>query len=107
MESFRLQKLVNELGQITHLTIGGFLVVEQAQQIKKELVDVQKNLSGALCVDILEVDDIDISFVQLMVAFTKKMKESEIKFSLKWNLDEEQQLLFKNVGLSYELNLND
>jgi anti-anti-sigma regulatory factor len=107
MESVIFQKLTNEQGQITNLTISGFLVVEQARQLKKEMVEVLKNINDSVDIEIIEVEDIDISFIQLMVAFTKQLNETGIRFKLKWNLDEDQRVLLENVGLSYELYMND
>lgn len=107
MESVKFQKLTNEQGLITHLKMGGLLVVEYAQHIKKELVDTLENLSKTVEIQIGEVDDIDISFIQLIIAYTKRIAEKEIKFNLKWELEEDQRLLFENVGLSYELFIND
>ncbi|MBL7969250.1 MAG: hypothetical protein JNK09_19765 [Prolixibacteraceae bacterium] len=107
MESVKFQKLTNEQGLITHLKVGGLLVVEHAQYIKKELVDTLGNLNDSVEIQICEVDDIDISFIQLIIAYTKRVAENGIKFHLKWELEEDQRLLFENVGLSYELFIND
>ena len=107
MESVKFQKLTNGQGLITHLKIGGILVVDYAQNIKKELVDTLDNLDETVEIKICEVDDIDISFIQLIIAYTKRITEKGIKFQLKWELEEDQRLLFENVGLSYELFMND
>jgi len=107
MESVKFQKITNEQGLIFHVKIGGLLVVEYAQNIKKELVDTLENLNKTLEIQIGEVDDIDISFIQLIIAYTKRIAEKGIKFNLKWELEEDQRLLFENVGLSYELFIND
>ncbi len=107
MDSVKFQKLTNGQGLITNLKIGGILAVDYAQYIKKELVDTLDNLNEALEIQICEVDDIDISFIQLIIAYTKHIAEKGIKFQLKWELEEDQRLLFENVGLSYELFMND
>ena len=107
MESVKFQKLTNEQGLITSLKIGGLLVVEYAQHIKKELVDTLDNLNEIMEIKIGEVDDIDVSFIQLIIVYTKRITEKGIKFNLKWELEEDQRLLFENVGLSYELFMNE
>ncbi|MBA4410225.1 MAG: hypothetical protein C0397_12465 [Odoribacter sp.] len=106
MENVKFQILANEQGLITNLSLSGLLVVENAQQVKKELVGTLNSLNDSVEIDIGEVDDIDLSFIQLIVAYTKQLDEKGIKFQLNWNLDDDQQLLFKSVGLSDELYMN-
>lgn len=107
MDNLKIQKFNNEKGLITNLSIGGLLVVENAQRIKKELVGMLNQLSDSVEIEINEVDNIDLSFIQLIVSFTSQLNEKGVKFRLNWNLDEDQQSLFENVGLSNELFMND
>jgi anti-anti-sigma regulatory factor len=107
MDNLKFQILTNELGLITKLSIGGLIVVENAQKIKEELVGVSNKLSDSVEIEIVEVENIDLSFIQLIVSFTSKLREAGIEFILNWNLDEDQRLLFENVGLSNELYMND
>lgn len=107
MENVKFQILTNEQGLITHLTLGGLLVVENSQQIKIELLGALSRLCNSVKIEISEVDDIDLTFIQLIVAFRKQLYENGTKFQLNWNLDDSQRLLFENVGLSNELFMND
>ncbi|HAQ21546.1 MAG TPA: hypothetical protein DCR40_20295 [Prolixibacteraceae bacterium] len=106
MENVKFQILANEQGLITNLSMSGLLVVENAQQLKKELVGTLNRLCDSVEINIGEVDDIDLSFIQLIVAYTKQLDGKGNKFRLNWNLDDDQRLLFKNVGLSDELFMN-
>jgi anti-anti-sigma regulatory factor len=107
MESVKFQKLTNEQGLITDLTIGGLLVVENSQHIKIELLGVLSRLDKSVKIEISEVDNIDLSFIQLIVAFRRQLYENGIKFQFNWSLDYDQRLLFENVGLINELFMND
>lgn len=106
MESVKFQKSSNSEGIVTQISISGFLTIENAQQLKKEFIAVIPNLNNQVKIVIHEVDDIDVSFVQLVVAFTRHVTNIGIMYNLQWNLDDEQRLLFENVGLSFELSMN-
>jgi anti-anti-sigma regulatory factor len=107
MNNLKIQVLTNEKGLVNNLSIGGSLVVENAQNIKQELTGILKQLNDSVQIEINEVDNIDLSFIQLMISFTLQLNEKGIKFKLNWNLDEDHRLLFENVGLSNELFMND
>lgn len=107
MENVKFQTLTNDQGLITDLTIGGLLVVENSQHIKIELLGALPRLDDSIKIEISEVDDIDLTFIQLIVAFRKQLYEKGTEFQLNWSLDDDQRLLFENVGLSNELFMND
>lgn len=103
MEQIKFQKSLNEQGHITELEIGGDLVLEYAQQLKEKLVGAAENLSASVRIVLAEGSEIDLSCIQLIVAFIKRMDELEVVYNFIWNLDEDQKSLLKNVGLSSEL----
>jgi anti-anti-sigma regulatory factor len=103
MESFKLKVVRNGTGQVEMLDFSGLLVVSNSQQIHKELVSVCDDMNSNLTITIEDVEDIDLSFVQLIVAFTRKMTENQIKFRINWNLDAASQLLLKNAGFKNDL----
>lgn len=106
MENIIFQKSSNEQGKVTEIEIGGMLVLENSSQLKKEFVGVVDYLSERVLITISNVEEIDLSFVQLLVAFKKSVLEKHTAFELVWKIDEEQKLLFDNVGLSTELFMN-
>lgn len=107
MESMNFKKSVNEQGLITGLEIGGMLVLENSQELKKEFTGVIDHLSDRVDVTISNVDEIDLSCIQLFIAFIKFMNEARVTYQFIWNLDEDQKALLENVGLSNELYLNN
>jgi len=107
MGSIIIQRTTNEQGRITGLAIGGMLVLENSQELKKEFVSVMDGLSDQVKITISNTSEIDLSCIQLIVAFIKHMDNSRVNFQFEWNIDEDQRTLLENVGLSSELYLNN
>ncbi|MDP2336573.1 MAG: hypothetical protein Q8N05_09010 [Bacteroidota bacterium] len=103
MENFKFQKSLNDQGLINGLDIEGMLVLENSQQIKTELVGILSNLSDQVKITIRKPENLDLSCIQLFVAFIKRIEELNIVFQIIWDLDEDQELLLENAGLGYEL----
>lgn len=106
MESVKFKKSLNEAGRITSLEIEGLLVLENSQQLKKELINVINTLSDQVNIIITYQDEMDLSCIQLIIAFIKRMDEMNVSYHLDWNLDENQKSLLVNVGLKNELLMN-
>jgi len=85
MENVKFKTLTNEQGLITDLTIGGLLVVENSQHIKIELLGALPRFDDSIKIEISEVDDIDLTFIQLIVAFRKQLYEKGTEFQLNWS----------------------
>ena len=103
MENMNFKKSLNEQGRITGLEIGGMLVLENSQELKKELGGLVDLLSDRVDITISNAEEIDLSCIQLFVAFIKSMNEAHVAYQFVWNLDEDQKALLENVGLSNEL----
>lgn len=100
MGSFKFQKLMNDQGQLTGLEIGGVLVLEQSQMLKNEFLAVVNGLNNQLEIKISELEEIDISCIQLIAAFIRVLDHLKIKYQLVWDIDQEQRLLLESIGLS-------
>jgi anti-anti-sigma regulatory factor len=107
MESYTFKKLENKDGQIKGLEIGGLLVLENANDLKRDFLSTSRIMDKQLKINISDVSDIDLSFIQLLLAFITEMGERHVTYSLKWNLDDDQKTLLENVGLSSELFINN
>lgn len=107
MENMNFKKSLNEQGRVTGLKIGGMLVLENSQELKKELSGLVDHLSDRVDITISNADEIDLSCIQLFIAFIKFMNEVHVAYRFVWNLDEDQKALLENVGLSNELYLNN
>jgi len=107
MENIILKRTVDEQGRITGLEIGGRLVLENSQELKKGFAGVIDCLSDRLKITVLNTAEIDLSCIQLFVAFIKHMDSAHVTYQFEWNLDEDQQTLLENVGLSNEIYLNN
>jgi hypothetical protein len=107
MGNIIFQKSFNEQEQVTSLEIGGMLVLENSQQLKKDFMAVVDCLSHRVKITISNVEEIDLSFIQLLIAFIHYVNEAHVAYQFDWNIDEDQKSLLENVGLSNELFLND
>lgn len=107
MESYTFKKLENKDGQIKGLEISGLLVLENANDLKRDFLSVSRIMDKQLKISISDVSDVDLSFIQLLLAFITEMDEQRVTFSLEWNLDDDQKTLLENVGLSSELFINN
>jgi anti-anti-sigma regulatory factor len=107
MEILKFQKTINDAGRVCELEIGGMLVLENAQQLQKEFLDIVGNLEKQINITINDLDEIDISCVQLLVAFFTYLEKNKVKFQIIWNITEDQYALLENVGISNELYISN
>jgi len=106
IEKLKFRILADNRGRIETIEIGGLIVLETALKLKNELVAIEKNLSSKVIINIFELVEMDLSGVQLLVAFIRLMDHAKINYQINWNIDEEQKALFSNVGLGNELFMN-
>lgn len=102
--SFRISADKN--GRIERIEGGGLVVLETALELKNELVGISDRLSSKVKITILELEELDLSGVQLMVAFIRHMDKMKVEYQIDWNIDEDQKALFVNVGIGNELFMN-
>ena len=107
MEKLKFRALADEHGRIELIEIGGLIVLETAFKLKDELVAVVNNLSNHVIINIFELEELDLSGVQLLVAFIRQMDQMKINYRFNWNIEEEQKALFANVGLGIDLFMNN
>lgn len=100
MGSFIFQKLVNEQGLVNAIELRGALVLEHAQKLKEELVPLVGGFDKHLDVRISELEEIDISCIQLIAGFIRVLDRLKVKYSFNWEIDEEQKQLLESIGLS-------
>lgn len=107
MENVKFQIKSDDQNRIVGLEIGGLLVLDNAQMIQKELVGISSLLSNQVKITISEPEELDISFIQLLVAFIKRMDELNVAYQFDWKIDVDQKSLLEHVGLSNELFMNN
>ena len=105
-ENFKFNSTSNEQDQIIGLELGGMLVLENAQTLKDKLIAISQRLGNELVITISELDEIDLSNIQILVAFIRSMHESDVSFRFEWDIDDDQKLLLEHVGISNELLMN-
>jgi len=106
MENIIFQKTQDEQGQISGIAISGLLVLENSQELKKEFLGVIDCLSSRVKIAVSNISEIDLSCIQLFMAFIRQLDVAHVAYQFEWNLEEDQKILLENVGLSNELILN-
>lgn len=106
MKNLKFQKLLTKQGLVSEIRIEGLLALENAQQLKTELVVASGILSNQVILTISALEDIDLSCIQLIVGFLKFMNENKVKCRVIWNIEKDQKLFLESVGLSDELFMN-
>jgi len=106
MESITVKKEINTQGIVGGLELSGVFVLENSLQLKEQLFTCTKNLDSAIKIEVKNVLDIDISCIQVILAFIRFMDNHHISYTFEWNLSEEHQTLLENVGFANELFLN-
>ena len=103
MKKLKFLALADKHGKVERIDMGGLIVLETALQLKNELVAIENNLCDNITITIFELEELDLSGVQLLVAFIRKMDQMKINYEFNWNIEEEQKALFANVGLGIDL----
>lgn len=81
------------------LVFEGELIISNISQIKRKLDTLLLQLiNSELLVEIKNVTNIDLSFLQLLESLGIHLSEKGIALSLKWELDEETKTLFRQTG---------
>ena len=106
MENIIFQKTQDEQGQISGIAISGLFVLENSQELKKEFLGVIDCLSSRVKIAVSNISEIDLSCIQLFMAFIRQLDVAHVAYQFEWNLEEDQKILLENVGLSNELILN-
>ena len=107
MEKLKFRTSADNNGRIETIEIGGFLILETALELKNELVIIFNRLHTEVKISIRDMEEMDLSAVQLLVAFIRYMGQKKIKYEIDWNLDEDQKAFFINVGMGDELYMNN
>lgn len=103
MEKVKFQKSQDEYGRIFKLEVSGFFTLENSELIKGKFIEMAGQLSQTVHLVVSDIEDIDLSGIQLLIAFFKEMNKKKVIYTVEWDIDEDQKLLLEHVGLSNEL----
>lgn len=103
MKDFQVKTSKNKEINGIDIAIEGHLNVSNIAAIQKELNAALKNNKG-INLQINNVDDADITIVQLIVAFKQKCNDSNIDLSTHFNLNNETYELLIKAGLTHVIN---
>lgn len=107
MDKIKISKLLNESGKIFKLEISGLFILDNSEYVKNEFVKLIDELFDEVHIIVTDLEDIDLSCIQLFVALFKEMDKKRIHYSIEWNIDDDQKFLIENIGLSNELYIDN
>ncbi len=81
------------------ITLAGFLDISNIERIREELLNLETE-KKKIVFKMVEVENIDLSFLQLLIAY-KKQHEA-VRF--RWEIDEEFSHLIKGSGFQNLIN---
>lgn len=103
MKDYQLKTSKNKEKNGVDIAIEGHLNVSNIAAIQKDLNAAVKN-SKYINLQITNVDDADITIIQLIVALKQKCKESNIDLSINFSLKNETSELLNKAGLTNLIN---
>ena len=91
-------KSIQQKGSPLSLVLSGKLNVQNSVALRKELLEYREK-EPVLQVALGEVEDLDLSFLQLLLALQKSQEQNIMNAPLTQKLNEDQQLLLQIAGL--------
>ncbi len=87
------------------ITLSGQLTINSIVKILAEMKELLKNASN-VNIHVKEVENIDLTFIQLLFAIKNSGKKENYKINVNMELPDELNLLVNNAGFHSVLNLN-
>lgn len=106
MDDFTFSKQINEQEFADVLRFSGNLTVGNSEKIKNELLLLSGKLNSRITIEIEDVQEIDISFIQIVLSLVNYMDDHHISYKFQWTLEPDVRDLIEGVGLGNELFLN-
>jgi len=97
MENYTIKPSKNKKDKTLDITISGHLNVSNISLIKKELDSVLKK-GDSFSIEITNIDDADLSLIQLILSLKKKFETSKKQLTLNINPGKEMYELYKKAG---------
>lgn len=105
MKEYQIKISDNKKAKAVSLEITGCLNVANISGIKKEIDSAIKK-SKKIDLKVTNVDDADLSLIQLLVALRQQCNILKIDFSIDLDVNDETTELFKRAGFSNTFILN-
>lgn len=99
MKEYQIELSSNKKAKSVSIELSGCLNVTNILDIKKEINSAIKS-SKKIELKIIDIEDADLTIVQLLVALQQKSKASKVNFKVDFNLNNEATELLKRAGFS-------
>lgn len=85
----------------TIVTFSGDLSIQNIEKIKQELINIIVDYPN-ININLDDVSDIDVSFVQLLYAFRQEKQQQNKEIAIEVNLNEELRCLLSKAGINFK-----
>ncbi|MEI7597543.1 MAG: STAS domain-containing protein [Bacteroidota bacterium] len=90
---------INQTGNgISEIALEGELSLKNAEGLKNDFLSLSKAESGYLFA-ISNIQALDITFIQLLIAFKTKAISENKKFAINWSLNDDLTNILESTGL--------
>lgn len=105
MEKIRFDVLHDEEEKIKNLDLGGWLVLQNAEHFRNELLGINGKVANNFNLNISEPVEIDLSGIQILIAFFRNLDNLNIPYKVDWQIDEYKNSFLCNIGFENKLKL--
>ena len=103
MNDYQIKITNNKKDKAVSIELTGLLNVSNISNIKTE-ISTAINKSKQVELNINNVEDVDLSLIQFLIALKQHSKSSKFKITINLNLNNESPELFNRAGFSNILN---
>lgn len=103
MKEYEISATKNKKTKALDISMEGHLNVSNISGIQKKLDKIVKK-NNSILLDISNVEDADLTFIQLLVGFRQNCQSSNIELKINLDLSPESLELFRRAGFSNTFN---
>lgn len=107
MADYQFDVINNEQGAAAQLVFGGDMVLDNMESLLKEMSSLNIDSSDDLKISLSNVDEYDLSFLQLFRSFLLLLKAKQLSVDIEWPKDHSLLELLRRSGFSKVFELKE
>ncbi|MGQ8338484.1 hypothetical protein ACUNWD_18150 [Sunxiuqinia sp. A32] len=104
MEEFQIDFVADDKDVVQQISFKGELLLGNQSRVKETLSVLDLSSCNKLEIQLSEVSDLDLAFLQVLYSFLSNLKKLKIKYSITWPDDTELVGLIDRSGLANNFN---
>jgi len=97
LQDFNIEKVEND-NENSRIVFSGNLILENGAKLSEDIKEYC-NTPKDIIVELSDVDEIDLSMLQLLISLIKNRNKKKLGTSVVFNLSEPDMILLKKVGI--------